>query len=135
MTLHEATFTLRKPPYTYFHLRVTSYVPSSVSGRPQTVTEVLDEITLRAHLTAALNQYLGLTGAAIPIDILKVEGPRNEGWIRLPAEDESAVAAALAQWTGKGGVTVRIASRGSWLGGVIGNGDGVSDTRLWSLEP
>lgn len=88
----------------------------------------LDEITLRTHLTSALNQYLGVTGTAIPVDIFKVESATGEAWVRIPRDDERAVVAALSQWAGKGGIVVRILGRGSWLGGLIGGeGDGDGD--------
>jgi len=148
MPSQEITFTIRKPPYTYLHIFTTSSTTTTTSRVPQHAShsqsqsqsqpqsQPLDEITLRTYLTASLTQYLGLTGAAIPIDILKVDGPRNEGWLRLLREDESAVIAALAQWVGRGGVVVRVRGRGSWLGGLVdaGGGDGNGDGNLWSLE-
>lgn len=115
------SFTLRNPPYTYFHLLTTTHTNgSTTASNPPS----LDEITLRTHLTSALNQYLGITGTAIPIDIFKVETVTGEAWVRIPRGDESAVVAALSQWVGKGGVVVRILGRGSWLGGLIGGGRG-----------
>lgn len=116
------SFTLRKPPYSYLHLTLQSLQ----SNPPQT----LDEITARSYLTAALQQYLGLTGAAIPIDILKVEG--RSVWIRVPRDDEVAVTSAVSQWVSTKGVSLRIEARGSWLGGVVALGR--RDEKLWSLE-
>ncbi|KIX10257.1 uncharacterized protein Z518_01338 [Rhinocladiella mackenziei CBS 650.93] len=120
---HEATttFTLRNPPYTYFHLSLQSLPP-----QPQ---QSLDEITARSYLTAALRQYLGLTGTAIGIDILKVNGANV--WIRIPRDDEMAVTGALSQWVSSQGVNLRIEARGSWLGGVVARGE--RDRNLWSL--
>ncbi|KAL6242815.1 hypothetical protein RBB50_010461 [Rhinocladiella similis] len=117
-------FTLRNPPYSYFHLSLRSLSP----GEP---AQFLDEITTRSYLTAALQQYLGLTGTAIPIDILKTEGPN--AWIRVPKDDEPGVAGALAQWTSPKGVNLRIEGRGSWLGGVVGGGKDAAN-ELWTLE-
>lgn len=117
----ETTFTLRDPPYAYLQLQVTLY--------PSSQTLSLDDIMLKAHLNNALSQYLGITGTAIPIDILKVEG--SHAWIRLPREDESAVVAALSQWAGKGGVSIRAFERSSWLGMLTAGAD---DTKLWSTE-
>ncbi|OQV07732.1 hypothetical protein CLAIMM_12128 [Cladophialophora immunda] len=114
------TFTLRNPPYSYFHLRLHAMPPQA--------DQSLDEITLRSYLTAALQQYLGLTGAAIPVDILKVESPN--AWIRVPCDDEVAVTAAVSQWVGSKGVSLGIEARGSWLGGVVAKGD---TKGLWSL--
>ncbi|KIW96862.1 uncharacterized protein Z519_02253 [Cladophialophora bantiana CBS 173.52] len=115
-----ATITLRSPPYSYFHLRL--------HAMPTQADQTLDEITLRSYLTAALQQYLGLTGTAIPVDVLKVEGPN--AWIRVPCDDEVAVTAAVSQWVGVKGVSLGIEARGSWLGGVVARGLGKG---LWSL--
>ena len=62
---------------------------------------VPDEVTARTYLTAALQQYLGLTGTAIPLDILKVQD--GYVWIRLPTNDSPAVQGACSQWSGKDG--------------------------------
>lgn len=121
----EIISTLRKPPYVYLKLVVTS---TPRQGYPQTEVET-DEITLLNYLHSALKQYLGLTGTAIPLDILKVEG--SHALVRLPAEDESAVVAALSQWTSSRGVALRVHSRSSWLGAVSRKTD---DAKLWSLE-
>lgn len=129
------------------HLSVARGSPSSKSIS-STQLQPLDEITLRAYLTAALNQYLGLTGTAIPIDILKVEPSSNEGLIRLSREDEGAVVAAFSQWIGGSGgslkgsnnVSIRVNARGAWLGGLTGTAAtaqrryGGGDDKLWSLE-
>jgi ribonuclease P/MRP protein subunit POP8 len=120
------TFTLRNPPYSYFHLSIYK-LPTLVSA--QTQLQQLDEITARSYLSWALEQYLGLTGTAISIDILKVEG--QDFWIRVSRDDETAVTAAVAQWAGARGVAMRIEARGSWLGGVIGRR---KDEKLWTLE-
>jgi ribonuclease P/MRP protein subunit POP8 len=117
------TTTLRNPPHTYFHLRVRSLPPQSLLS--------LDEVTIRSYLTAALQQYLGLTGTAIPIDILKVD--RTDAWVRVPHADESAVTAAVSQWVGAKGMSLRVMGRGSWLGGLVGRGT-VEKERFWSLE-
>ncbi len=129
MTQRDTTtsFTLRNPPYAYFHLSI-----QSLAALPPQSSQSLDEITARSYLTAALQQYLGLTGTAIAIDILKVEGPNV--WIRVPRDDESAVTAALSQWCSAKGVSLRVEARGSWLGGVAASGGGVDDAKLWSLE-
>lgn len=123
--MNEATSTLRKPPYVYLRVIVTS-MPRQ--GYPQTEVDT-DEITLLNYLNSALKQYLGLTGAAIPIDILKIDG--SQAWVRLPAEDESAVVAALSQWTSARGIAVRVQQWSSWLGAVSSQTD---DAKLWSLE-
>jgi ribonuclease P/MRP protein subunit POP8 len=117
-----ATITLRNHPYSYFHLRFNSL---------ETQTQhPFDELTLRSYLTAALQQYLGLTGTAIPVDILKVED--QNAWIRVPSDDEIAVTAAITQWVGVQGVSLGIVARGTWLGGVLARGR--RDRKLWTLE-
>ncbi|EXJ80508.1 hypothetical protein A1O1_08653 [Capronia coronata CBS 617.96] len=116
-------FTIRKPPYTYLHLSLLT-VPSHP-------TQPLDEVGARSYLFAALQQYLGLTGTAVPIDILKVED--SNVWIRVPREDEIAVTAALSQWVGARGVSLRIEARGSWLGGVLAR-KADKDAGLWTME-
>ncbi|KAF2232065.1 hypothetical protein EV356DRAFT_534909 [Viridothelium virens] len=130
---------LSHPPYTYLHLSLisaSSLSTSSLSGDdPQTFQNSpdLDALTIRTHLTAALSSFLGLTGSAIPIDILKYSGPvtsQNDVWIRVPTEDESAVITALGAWAGRGGreeggmVGWRVKDTGSWLPGMIGTKDG-----------
>ncbi len=107
--------TIRHPPHTYLHLTLLS---TSTLAPPEP-----DILTLRAHLTSALQQFLGLSGTAIPIDILKVEG--RDCWIRVPREDGGAVVGALGQWVGDG-VGWRVRGRGEWLGRVAGgSGEGL----------
>lgn len=117
------SFTLRKAPYSYFRISLRS-----LSATPQPPDE-LDEVSTRTYLTLALQQYLGLTGTAISIDILKVEG--RDAWIRVPSEDEIAVAASLSQWTGTKDIAWRIEQRGAWLGGLAGNKD---VRKLWTMD-
>jgi ribonuclease P/MRP protein subunit POP8 len=114
------TITLRNPPYSYFHLSLKSLTPQASAH--------VDELTIRSYLTAALQQYLGLTGTAIPIDILKVQN--QDAWIRVPRDDEVAVTAAVSQWAGSKGVSLKIEARGTWLGGVVSRGR----SKMWTLE-
>lgn len=111
------SITIRNPPYTYLHLILLTSTPASSSQPP------LDLLTARTYLTSALSQYLGLTGTAIPIDFLNVEG--QSVWIRVPREDGVALVGALSQWVGKeGDVSWRVKAKGEWLGSVVaGNGD------------
>src|SRR5437764_9878716 len=100
----EVTVTLRTTPYSYLQLSVTS-IDRRIARHP------LDTITARTYLTSALSQYLGLTGTAIPIDILKVAD--QNFWVRVPKEDASAVIAAVGQWTNASvGVSLKIEGRG-----------------------
>ena len=46
-------------------------------------------------------------------------------------EDESLVVAALSQWSGNGGTTLRVQSRSAWLGALT---DSDHENTLWSLE-
>ena len=113
------TTTLRKPQWTYFHLAVMS----SSADLPD-----LDILAFRQNLTTALNQFLGLTGAAIDVDILKFDG--EEAWIRVPREDASAVHEAVSGWAGaksaKGQHKWIVKGRDDWLVRLVsGNGMGL----------
>jgi ribonuclease P/MRP protein subunit POP8 len=111
---HEITSrTIKSPAFSYACLELISDPPSRVP---------LDDLTVRSYLTTAFTQFLGLTGSAISVDILKVEP--KECWIRVPREDLSAVLAAVGGWIGRGenGVEVawRIRGGGNWLGSLVG---------------
>ncbi|KAH3955873.1 hypothetical protein HBH70_014310 [Parastagonospora nodorum] len=112
------TSTLRHPQYTYFHLTLTPSSSSSSSSSTNNKSTTLDPLLISQLLTQALSSYLGLTGAAIPVDILKSEG--REVWIRVPARDARGVRAGLSSWCGKvGGMGV------SWrVQGGLGAGGG-----------
>ncbi|KAL2266538.1 hypothetical protein VTJ83DRAFT_5890 [Remersonia thermophila] len=99
---------------------------------PAPAPALLDNLQLRAYLTAALRQFLGDTGAAIPLDILLLRGA--SAWVRVPREDLAALAAAVAAFDGlapegggagpwggrEGGVLLRVRACGDWLGALIG---------------
>ena len=108
--------TIRHLTFAYLHLSLVS--PSTLLKTSTTSTPPIDLITVRTHLTSAFTQFLGLTGSAILVDILKVEG--QDAWIRVPFEDRHAVIEALSGWTGSD-VTWRVQESGSWLGGMIGS--------------
>jgi ribonuclease P/MRP protein subunit POP8 len=114
------TKTIKNPPFSYAYLEYIS------DGPP--IPE-LDILTVRSHLTSGLNQFLGLTGAAISVDILKVD--RNGCWIRVPRVDLSAVVAAMGQWIGTGEGNAKVAwklkASGNWLGSLAAS-QGVQDT-------
>ncbi|MCJ1476884.1 hypothetical protein MMC13_005553 [Lambiella insularis] len=124
------TSTIRSLPYTYFHL--TLLTPSSLSflslpsnstnAPPPNPTPTLDDLTFRTHLTSALTSHLGLTGSAIPIDILKTAG--SDVWVRVAREDAPALGRALAAWRAEGWAW-RVRGRGGWLGGMGGGERGV----------
>lgn len=111
---HTYTHTVRRLPYTYLHLTLLS--PSSLSSPTLASPDIL---TFRHHLTTAFSSYLGLSGRAIAIDILKTA--EHDVWIRVARADGQAVLRALVAWRGEG-VAWRIRGRGSWLGAVVGDG-------------
>lgn len=77
-----------------------------------------------------MTQYLGLHGAAIPIDVLKVDD--QNAYIRMSYDDGSAVVAAVSQWQSRDGkVGLRVKGRSAWLGGLLGR---EANARLWTLE-
>lgn len=119
--LPETTFTLRHPPYTYVHLHIKTL--------PATLPTDLDLTTAHAYLRSALSSFLGLTGAAIPLSLLKVSG--RDIWLRVPTGDASAVVAAVSQWTSvRGDHSLKVVARGTWLGAVMARGGGVG---LWTM--
>ena len=107
-----SSVTVANLPFSYFHLSLVHYIHNHTDAAP------LDLVTVRTYLTSALQQFLGLTGTAILIDVLKVEG--NDVWIRLPNKDSRAVQGALSQWTSKeGSVSWRINGSGRALGSLL----------------
>lgn len=90
------TFTIRNPAWTYITLQ--HLLSESTSGPTPASTTTLDPITLKQHLTSALTQFLGLHGAAIPFDIMAIQG--KESMIRVGRQDASAVIAAVGGWSG-----------------------------------
>ena len=131
---------LSRPPYTYLHLSLISSISISTTNADDAnvltgqMSIELDALTIRTHLTSALSSFLGMTGSAIPIDILKhsgtISGP-NDVWIRVPIEDGSAVVTALGAWMGRGDIEEgrmlgwRVLETGSWLPGMVGGSEGV----------
>jgi ribonuclease P/MRP protein subunit POP8 len=105
--------TVRHPPHAYLHLTLVT-----ADGTP---AAALDAITARTHLNSALHRFLGLTGAAIPLDILQLRA--GHVWIRVPRPDGRAVVEAASGWVGDG-VAWRVRGRGVWLGGLVGGGRG-----------
>lgn len=113
------SITIRNPRHTYLNLTLET---SSTFGNHSSKSSSVDILTARTYLTSALGQFLGLTGTAIPIDFLKVEG--RDVWIRVPREDDAAVVGALSLWVGSdGAVSWRVRGKGEWLG-AVGAGDG-----------
>ncbi|KAJ9142638.1 hypothetical protein NKR23_g7054 [Pleurostoma richardsiae] len=115
------TSTIKNPPHAYAYLELVTDSDEAAE---------LDPILVRSYCTAALKQFLGLTGMGMPIDILKVEG--KECWLRIPREDLGAFAAAITAWTGatlEGHTsTLRILACGNWLGSLLGH---ATQRKLW----
>jgi ribonuclease P/MRP protein subunit POP8 len=99
--------TLRNPSWSYIRLQHLS-TPNSTQEKPAD----LDAITAHQHLSQALRQFLGLHGAAIPFDILKLSG--QDVYIRLAAEDRSALVAAVGGWVSSNGEGWRVKGWSSW---------------------
>ncbi|KAL1582593.1 hypothetical protein WHR41_08558 [Cladosporium halotolerans] len=108
-----STLTLSSPSHAYIHL--THLAPSQDS-----LPSDLDTLTAHHHLTTSLHQFLGVHGAAVPIDVLKLSG--RDVWVRVPAADRSAVVAAAGGWIGRQGEGWRVVGWGSWGLGSGGEG-------------
>ncbi|KAK4645884.1 hypothetical protein QC761_205530 [Podospora bellae-mahoneyi] len=117
------TLTLPTPPFSYANL--TLLTPS-----PSTTQQQLDPLLLKSYLTSALSQFLGQTGAAIPIDILQV-GPASS-WVRLPRPDLAAFTAAIASFSGlnngKEKLVLRVEAAGDFLGALVDRGE---EREIW----
>lgn len=107
------TLTLRNPTWSYIRLQQFQSPQNS---------STLDALTAHIQITAALHQILGVHGAAVPVDVLKLEG--SEVWIRVPAEDRSALVAAVGGWVGRAGEGWRVMGWSSWSAGAEGGKDG-----------
>ncbi|EGD87829.1 hypothetical protein A7C99_1892 [Trichophyton rubrum] len=123
------TLTSRKPQWAYLHLELVS--ASDSIAKASSTSMAPDPLTAKTYLTAALSQYLGLSGTAIPVDILKLGSRLGQPdgksvWIRVPYEDAAAVTAAMSSWigadsgSGSSNVAWRVVSRRSHLGALIG---------------
>jgi RNase P/RNase MRP subunit POP5 len=63
-------------------------------------SEPLDAVTVYALIQAALQQFLGLMGTAMRVDILEVEEEEQIVWVRVDRRDEQQFRAALTSWAG-----------------------------------
>lgn len=117
------TKTISAPPFSYVCLELISDTAIRIK---------LDEITVRAHITSALTQFLGLAGSSISVDILKVDG--KHCWVRVPREDLSPVIAAVGGWTRQdeteGSVGWKVKASGNWLSTLIAEREA---ERLWEM--
>ncbi|KAL4942622.1 hypothetical protein BDV06DRAFT_158691 [Aspergillus oleicola] len=135
-TTKPITFTTRNPPWTYLKLQLVHQPNTSQT----TKSNPLDSLTARTYLTSALSQFLGLSGTAVPIDILSLSQPDFQSqpsqptdkyiWIRVPRQDAASVVAAVSSWIGGmdmadsgGSVALRVCAKGNFLGALVG-GDG-----------
>ncbi|KAK0754790.1 hypothetical protein B0T18DRAFT_313672 [Schizothecium vesticola] len=117
------TTTIKSPPFAYLHLSTSTTTPG------------LDALQVRSYCSSASRQFLGTTGAAIPVDVLSVSsglGGGGDAWVRVPRADLGAFAGAITAFGGlssDGGVMVmRVKACGDWLGSLVG-GDG--EERVW----
>ncbi len=118
--LYQCNFPLR--PFAYAHIEVLQR-PVSGAGAQEAVP--LDALQARSYCDAALKQFLGATGAAMPLDLLKLEG--SHFWVRLPNQDLDLFAAALAAWSPalQDGVSTALylKASGDWLGSLVGRSE------------
>ena len=117
------TCTIKSPPHSYARLEMVSETLEPVQ---------LDALQVRSYCTAALRQFLGDTGAAIAVDILRVRGA--ECWLRVPRQDLAAFAAALTAFPGisQGGgqaSALHLRACGNWLGALLGKRE---QQKLWN---
>lgn len=114
--------TIKAPAFSYVCLQLIS----DLAKPPE-----LDILSVRSYIMAALTQFLGITGSAISVDILKVDP--KECWIRVPREDLSPVVAAMGGWIGgiesEGRVSWRVKAAGNWLSALIGQ---VGAENVWN---
>ncbi|RMZ67182.1 ribonuclease P MRP subunit POP8 [Pyrenophora seminiperda CCB06] len=98
--LHQTTF--RKTQWSYFVLELvtpsTTSSPSTTTTTTTTPQPDISPLLTLTLLTKALCSYLGTTGAAIPLDILKILG--RKVWLRVPRLDARGVRAGLSSWVG-----------------------------------
>ncbi|CAG9943201.1 unnamed protein product [Clonostachys rosea f. rosea IK726] len=91
----------------------------------------LDNLQVQSYCNTALRQFLGITGAAIPIDVLKVQG--KECWVRVPQPELGAFAAGITAWRGTiedGAQNIlRLKQCSDYLGSMVG---GYSQDTLWN---
>ena len=97
--LHQTTF--RKPTWAYFHLTLvtpgTASQTPSASAAPSDSRDI-DALTVSTLLVQPLTAYLGITGSAMPIDILHTQS-RN-AYVRIPRQDARVFRAGLSNWIG-----------------------------------
>ncbi|KAK6541517.1 hypothetical protein TWF694_007324 [Orbilia ellipsospora] len=90
----EQRFTIRKPEWQYLHLRMTFDPPHPPDHTSPSYPP--DLLTWKTHLSTALNQFLGISGTAIPIDFLHSDV--SEVYLRIPREDAPRFMAGITGW-------------------------------------
>lgn len=121
----QTDFSIRNPHWSYIHLEHmhSTSTSSSISNINQKEgKEELDPVTAQLHLSAALSTLHGLHGLAIPIDLLHITG--QQVWLRTPADDRSAVLAAVGGWMSNSGDRWRIKGWSHWSASALGRDAG-----------
>lgn len=121
----QTDFSIRNPHWSYIHLEHmhSTSTSSSISNiNPKEGKEALDPVTAQLHLSAALSALHGLHGLAIPIDLLHITG--QQVWLRTPADDRSAVLAAVGGWMSNSGDRWRIKGWSHWSASALGRDAG-----------
>lgn len=133
--LHQTTF--RRPTWSYFHLTLITPGTAAAQSTASSGTQDIDALTVSTLLLQPLTAYLGITGSAVPIDILHTVG--CSAYVRMPRQDARAFRAALSGWIGgcdagsvpgveEGGrvrVAWRVVAEGGSLGLLRGGGEEV----------
>lgn len=119
------TKTIKAPQFAYAWLELITESP------PTQVSIPLDALSVRSYISSALTRFLGLTGSAIFVDILKVE--ENHCWVRVTREDLSPLIAAAGGWTGNlaenSKVGLKVKASGNWLS-ILSAEEGAS--HIWN---
>ncbi|KAF4120200.1 ribonuclease P/MRP protein subunit POP8 [Geosmithia morbida] len=118
------TCTIRAPQFSYAHLElITGDNTSNSQLSSSSFKADLDPLQVKTYCTSALRQFLGLTGAAVSVDVLKVQG--SECWVRVPRDDLASFAAAMTAWRGarEDGMQslLRLRQCSDWLGAMVGS--------------
>jgi ribonuclease P/MRP protein subunit POP8 len=106
--------TIKRPIWAYIHLQ--HLTPASEEKTS------LDAVTAHLHLTASLRTFLGLHGAAIPIDLLDIQD--QQVWIRVPADDRQTIIAAVGGWSDSRGHGWRVRGSSAWSASAAGKDAG-----------
>jgi ribonuclease P/MRP protein subunit POP8 len=106
--------TIKRPIWAYIHLQ--HLTPASEEKLS------LDAVTAHLHLTASLRTFLGMHGAAIPIDLLDIQG--QQVWIRVPADDRQTILAAVGGWSDSRGHGWRVRGSSAWSASAAGKDAG-----------